>query len=174
MGAQASLSSDSDSAQTSSSSDIDTSHTKSSAEDAEDLTAQETEEDFNSWIQRATGLPEQELEKAHLEDWVAQQRRSYWRWAGHTCRRTDNRWAVKVWKWTPEDGGRPVGHPKKRWIDELSGYAESCQDLLQQRRLKFMMRHCGEGIDTPEKESRSINMWRKLWKQHEESFVNQA
>ncbi len=40
-------------------------------------------------------------------------------WAGHVARRCDGRWATKALDWWPEDGHRKVGHPAKRWTDDV-------------------------------------------------------
>jgi hypothetical protein len=42
-----------------------------------------------------------------------------WQWAGHTSRRTDNRWGKRVLEWRPRLGKRSVGCPKARWSDDL-------------------------------------------------------
>lgn len=42
-----------------------------------------------------------------------------WQWAGHICRRTDNRWGKRVLEWRPRLGKRSVGRPQARWSDDL-------------------------------------------------------
>ncbi|XP_046976516.1 uncharacterized protein LOC124542632 [Vanessa cardui] len=42
-----------------------------------------------------------------------------WQWAGHICRRTDNRWGKRVLEWRPRLGKRSVGRPGARWSDDL-------------------------------------------------------
>ena len=153
--------------ETSNSSDKHSSSSGSSDSETEGPTP--WEENFVDWIQRATGLATWELRKANLEDWVTQQRRIYWRWAGHTCRRIDDRWAVKALRWTPTHGSRAVGHPKKRWIDDLFLYADRCDVDLDRKRLHYIIRHCGEATDGHGK--RSVHLWRTWWKSHEDEFV---
>ena len=38
-----------------------------------------------------------------------------WQWAGHVCRRTDNRWSRKVLEWRPRTGKRSVGRRPAGW-----------------------------------------------------------
>eukprot|EP00973_Karenia_brevis_P002932 400157-Karenia_brevis.AAC.1 len=45
-----------------------------------------------------------------------------WRLAGHTARRTDGRWSEKALHWEPESGKRAVGHPRKRWAEEIAAF----------------------------------------------------
>eukprot|EP00973_Karenia_brevis_P072582 10082551-Karenia_brevis.AAC.1 len=89
-------------------------------------TEQSEEEDelesYTDWIKRATRLAEDQLRKAGLEDWVLLQRRWKMRWAGHTARRSDGRWAKQVLTWTPVGGHRRPGHPLKRWQDSIDGF----------------------------------------------------
>nr|ADI61818.1 endonuclease-reverse transcriptase [Bombyx mori] len=42
-----------------------------------------------------------------------------WQWAGHICRRTDDRWSRRVLEWRPRSGRRNVGRPLARWCDDL-------------------------------------------------------
>ena len=77
-------------------------------------------ETWVEWMKRTTGLLEEQLKRADIDEWVAAQRRRKWRWAGHTARRCDGRWSTKILDWVPENGRRKVGHPVKRWTDALS------------------------------------------------------
>merc|ERR1712129_653132 len=75
-------------------SDNESECTNSEPEEEEDETAQSQEvlEDWVEWLKRTTGLTDQWLQKLHIEDWVRQQRRNQWRWAGHVTRLLDQRW----------------------------------------------------------------------------------
>ena len=42
-----------------------------------------------------------------------------WQWAGHVCRRTDERWSRRVLEWRPRLGKRCVGRPAARWSDDM-------------------------------------------------------
>ena len=55
---------------------------------------EEEKEDWLTWLKRTTGMAEEALAKARIEDWPKQQRRNYWRWAGHVTRMRDNRWTI--------------------------------------------------------------------------------
>ena len=52
-------------------------------------------------------------------DWVEEQRRRKWRWAGHIARRTDGRWTKWMLSWQPGRGQRGQGRPVTRWEDAL-------------------------------------------------------
>ena len=53
-------------------------------------------ETWVEWIQRATGKAVHEARKANVADWVEEQRKRKWRWAGHVIRRADGRWSKEV------------------------------------------------------------------------------
>ena len=42
--------------------------------------------------------------------------------AGHTARRTDNRWSEAVLGWEPPYSNRRRGHPCKRWESDLDAF----------------------------------------------------
>ncbi|CAG9134349.1 unnamed protein product [Plutella xylostella] len=57
-----------------------------------------------------------------------------WQWAGHICRRTDNRWVRRL-EWRPRTGKRSVGRPPARWTDDLrrvagSGWMRKAEDRV--------------------------------------------
>ena len=54
-----------------------------------------------------------------LVDWVAEQRRRKWRWAGHADRRLCGRWSNRFFQWLPHSGERRRGWPLTRWEDRL-------------------------------------------------------
>ena len=58
-----------------------------------------------------------------VADWVAEQRRRKWRWAGHVMRRTDSRWSRRIVQWLPLGGQRRPGRPTTRWEDALETFA---------------------------------------------------
>ncbi|CAG9118773.1 unnamed protein product [Plutella xylostella] len=63
-----------------------------------------------------------------------------WQWAGHICRRTDNRWGRRVLEWRPRTGKRSVGRPPARWTDDLrrvagSGWMRKAEDRVLWRSL---------------------------------------
>ena len=79
-------------------------------------------ENWIDYIRRSTGIAEDCLKHAKLEDWVAGQRRRKWRWAGHTARRHDGRWSNKILFCNTFPGRRHVGHPKSRWRDAIEKF----------------------------------------------------
>ena len=91
----------------------------------EDEIAAEGPVGLESWIdyiRRVTGIAEECLKHAKLEDWIAGQRRRKWRWAGHTARRHDGRWSNKILFHNEFPGSRRVGHPKARWRDAIESF----------------------------------------------------
>ena len=61
-----------------------------------------------------------------------------WQWAGHICRRTDDRWSKRVLEWRPRLGKRSVRHPPARWSDDIRkvagiGWMRRAQDRAQWR-----------------------------------------
>ena len=114
------------------------------------------------WIKRTTGWAEAELRKLNIEDWGVQQRRIYWRWAGHTTRLVDDRWTVRAFQWEPSLGSRRVGRPAKRWVDEIWTFIAVHEDS---RRLQYMLRHAGEVKEA------SRSKWQKIWKRCEDEFA---
>ena len=65
-----------------------------------------------------------------------------WRWAGHVCRMSDDRWTYKIMQWMPRAGQRSRGRPKKRWEDI---FKERCgPDWRRQARERERWRKQGE------------------------------
>ena len=126
-----------------------------------------------TWIKRTTGLVEKELKKANIEDWVKQQRRSYWRWAGHVTCMTDNRWTVRILSWVPQGGSRRAGRPSKTWIDELRLFiADVVDDAHAQRQVDFMLTHAGHATRSSD-HKKEMSKRRRVWKTFEDQFVAQ-
>ena len=49
-------------------------------------------EDWVSWIKRTTEFAEEQLAKAKITDWVTEQRKRYWEFAGRLARCSDSLW----------------------------------------------------------------------------------
>ena len=88
-------------------------------------------EPWHEWLQRVTHEAEEALAAASIEGWIVQQRRRFFRWAGHVARRTDNRWSTAVLWWNPADhqskhmaGIWRQARPHKRWDDPLNSFFE--------------------------------------------------
>lgn len=92
------------------------------------------DEDYVSWIKRATTAAEDHARMAGAECWVRGYLRRKWQWAGRIARMDKDRWAIKVTAWRAADwsswqlvgasayGARPIrsrpGH-YQRWETEL-------------------------------------------------------
>ena len=63
-----------------------------------------------------------EVKKGAVADWVVEQRRRKWEWAGHVARRRDGRWTSRMLHWLPHGGERSRGRPATRWEDELEDF----------------------------------------------------
>ena len=81
-------------------------------------------EDWISWIKRATNLAEEQLCKAQVTDWVREQRKRYWDFAGRVARCSDSRWSCLVVNWVPDGGFRRVGTPCKHWTDDIDHFCK--------------------------------------------------
>ena len=130
----------------------------SSSTESEDLDsswdAEETLEPWIDWLKRATVISE-DLARTHgVRDWVDEQRCRKWRLAGHTARRSDNRWSTKLIEATMPWGYRAPGHPCRRWDDELQ---------------KFIMEFWNEKSDW-----KDIAQLREVWKALELDFINKV
>ena len=70
------------------------------------------EETWVEWMIRTARAASCAMQKANVPDWVQEQKRRKWRWAGHVARRTDMRWSTFMLGWVPvKRGARPVGRP---------------------------------------------------------------
>ena len=84
----------------------------------------EEDEDWVSYIVRATHEVELLSDAAGVADWVHERRRRKWRWAGHVARMGDRRWTKLVLDWSPiGTGTRRVGRPTMRWEKSLEEFA---------------------------------------------------
>ena len=81
-------------------------------------------ETWVEWLQRTARNVEWAIEKGKVADWVVEQRRRKWRWAGHVMRRTDSRWTRRIVHWLPLGGQRRPGRPTTRWEDALETFAK--------------------------------------------------
>ena len=86
---------------------------------------EEEAESWQEWIRRTTNLASEAAKKAGVVDWVEEQRRRKWRWAGHVARRDDGRWSHRLLSWEPALGRRSWGRPVLRWEDPLSRFART-------------------------------------------------
>ena len=108
----------------SSSSDVgDGIHDKEGHE--EDEEEEDDDESWTEWIKRATNIAAEAAKKAGVVDWVEEQRRRKWQWAGHISRRDDGRWSKRLLDWEPFGGRRSWGRPVLRWEDTLCQFMKS-------------------------------------------------
>ena len=89
---------------------------------SEEFDDDEELENWVQWIRRVTHEAPESMKKVDKNDWVNEQRRRVWRWAGHVARRTDGRLTSKVVMWTPS-GQCIKGRPQRRWEDALVSFA---------------------------------------------------
>ena len=78
-------------------------------------------EDWVDWMIRCTREAEEIMKMHHIPDWVEEQHRRKFRWAGHVARRYDGRWTRKVHTWSAK-GKRRQGRPRTRWTDALTTF----------------------------------------------------
>ena len=90
---------------------------------------EEVAESWVTWIQRTTHEVIDIMGKVGMSDWVEEQSRRKWQWCGHTMRRQDGRWSLKLLLWMPENGYRNRGHPSTRWSDSIVAFMA---DALQE------------------------------------------
>ena len=88
--------------------------------------ARKGDEDWVDYITRATHCSE-ELAASHgLTNWVLAQRKRKWQFAGRTAAQTDGRWTRRLLSWRPWFRCWPrrrVGHPFRRWSDDITTFA---------------------------------------------------
>ena len=102
---------------------------REAGEDNEEDTSSDREayrqESRIEWLKRTAGSLDFEIKKGAVSDWVVEQRRRKWRWAGHIVRMKGLRWTVRMLHWIPVGGERSRGRPATRWEDELKEFAKS-------------------------------------------------
>ena len=70
-----------------------------SEEDDEHVLVGET---WVDWLIRTASIAEKASEIARIQDWITEQRRRLWRFAGHTARRQDERRNRLLLEWKPQ------------------------------------------------------------------------
>ena len=86
------------------------------------------DEDWVEYIQRATHRSEDLAAQHGASDWIELQRRRKWKLAGRSAKQTDGRWSTRLLNWQPwfrTTPRRDIGHPRKRWEDDLTKLAGS-------------------------------------------------
>ena len=112
-----------------------------------------TLEPWTEWISRTTHAAEDAARLSGVRDWVEEQSRRKWIWAGHVARRSDFRWSSTILDGKPSTSSRRQGRPQLRWEDALG-------DFFQQR---FWF---GRGV------WKYIAQDRQNWEQLAEDFIS--
>ena len=76
-------------------------------------------ETYIQWLSRTAHLIERAIATGRVKDWVDEQKRRKFRWAGHVARRKDGRWTTSLLDWIPHLGRRAQGRPLTRWDDAI-------------------------------------------------------
>ena len=103
-------------------------------------------ESFVTWITFATSKIKGFVETGALLDWVSEQRKRKWKWAGHCARRTDNRWTRRFLDFQLPTS-RARGRPRARWSDDIVKFLQS------------------EGMIGPEESWIDVAQSREFWNQ---------
>jgi len=81
-------------------------------------------------------------EQTKLKDVILTIKQIKWNWAGHIARIKDERWTIKVTKWTPLEGKRNRGRQKTRWRDDIekttgtANWYQMAQDRAKWRNMR--------------------------------------
>ena len=78
-------------------------------------------EPWTEWVVRVTRRAELQAAMAGVADWVTEQRKRKWQWAGHIVRREDARWGHRMLDYVPS-GRRSAGLPVTRWDVSLERF----------------------------------------------------
>ena len=97
-------------------------------------------------MNRTTAEAESALKSANGIDWVEEQRRRKWRWAGKIARCADNRWTGQILEWKPVGKRRP-GRPNMRWVDQTSSFVKEKLPKLDGRDDWLILAQDVEGWD---------------------------
>ena len=89
-------------------------------------------------------------ERTKVKDVIKETREKKSRWAGHVARMENHRWAKITTEWTPREGRRARGRPKRRWRDEVEEEIGAHWMQVAQNR----------------------EAWRRMWRQSASSGVN--
>ena len=82
-------------------------------------------ETWVDWLIRTTSIAEDAFKRARIPNWITEQRRRLWCFAGHTARRQDGRWNRLLLKWKPRRTCRLPWRPTTRWSDQIDKYWSS-------------------------------------------------
>ena len=91
-------------------------------EEAQAVEEDDDREGWIEWLRRTAEVVHGYTIEGKVVDWVVEQRRRKWRWAGHVARRKDGRWTRWMLDWQPLRGIRAPGRPVTRWEDSLVNF----------------------------------------------------
>ena len=77
------------------------------------------------WITRVTRAVDGAVIQGRVYDWVREQGKRKWKWAGHVARRTDGRWNTMMLSWQPYGWWREQGRPSTRWQDGFQKFGKT-------------------------------------------------
>ena len=92
-------------------------------------------------VTRRDKIRNQEIRKrTRVEDIIEKVEKSKGQWAGHIARMNTRKWARKLTEWTPRNGKRTRGRPKRRWRDNIeerggSGWMQVASNRNEWKRL---------------------------------------
>ena len=115
-------------------------------------TARAHDEDWVTYIKRATHTSEELASSLGSVRWVVLQRKRKWQFAGKAAVQSDGRWSRRLLGWRPWFRCLPrrdIGHPVKRWDDDISSLAggdwirEAARDKVWQAALSGFIDESG-------------------------------
>ena len=93
---------------------------------------EEVLEPWGEWLQRVTRQAEHQLERINMETWTQAARRQKWRVVNTITNMNHDRWTKRAAFWDPTTthtkAKRAEGHPRKRWIDDITEHLQQ-QDI---------------------------------------------
>ena len=85
-------------------------------------------EPWGDWIKRVTSQAEKQLERLNIETWVQTARKHKWSFVTKVTHMNHDRWTKKAAFGDPTitttRAIRNEGHPRKRWLDDISAYLQ--------------------------------------------------
>ena len=81
--------------------------------------------------------------KTQVKDIIKNVQNMKGQWAGHLARMNNNKWAKKTTEWTPREGNRTKGKPKRRWRDDIEEKAESTWTRVEWHKIDKRGSSCG-------------------------------
>ena len=83
-------------------------HSENSKNIDETNSEADVNEQYWEYLRRTAREIDGYLDRAGIDNWVVQQRRRFFRWAGHISRASDGRWGQIALSWDPRWDGTKV------------------------------------------------------------------